>query len=200
MAIEDNLPKMPTIDERNTKQLLQALEEWTKSPNILTLAEFRRYAPLYTDGTSKQNDPRENETLKTLAEELQLRLNFYRPTHVIRSAADPTVVLKLPQILVQLQTMSASDNNEKAVLGNYTHRWSDLPRIWSVAQNVMTQAFFREQASESQVQRIAEARTETKEIIDALSQLYAPPGATPATTAAVVETPPQLSSDDFEEL
>jgi hypothetical protein len=189
-------PTITTIEQRGINDLLTLLKQADAAPNILTLAEFQRFAPLYTEPKTKQDLPANNPALRALAEEFQGKINMYKPTHIVRSPYDPTVVLRLPQILIPLKTLSPTEANAAAVTTNYNYRNSDLPKVWSTAQNVMTSAVFREQNSPDQIARIAQVTTETREIGAEIDKAY---GRTPAAAGSEADSK-MLSADDFDDL
>ncbi len=193
------LPKLPTIDERNIKLLAAALAEQNSKPNILTLDEFRKYAPLYTTKVNSLKFDNIDSNYAKLAMELQARLNLYKPLHIIKSHQDPEVVLRLPQLLTPLKSLSPTAENDKVVSLNYAHRQSDIPKVWSTAQNMMTSALLNEQSSPDQLAKFVETRTLTNQIMQEFKQQF---GLLDNEAIANQTAAPDanLSSDDFEDV
>lgn len=195
-------PKTPIsvltpIDQRNTDQLLDLLKQLAATPNILTLEEFRRFSILYTTPADKQTVPAFHAGLRHLAQEFEQKIDFYKPTHVVVSRTDPTILLRLPQILTPLRALSETDQNTKAINANYTYRFSDLPRVWSSAQNQMTSALFAEQTAPEHVSMLAQVKAETKVIMAEFQTHY---GKEPVQETSSNTSVRQSTEEDFEDL
>jgi hypothetical protein len=195
----DDQPRLSPIDIRNTQRLLESLKALDDRANIFTLDEFRRYAPLYVPQMSDVDSDTISPERAALAREFFQRINLYKPTHIVRSKTDPEILLRLPQLMVQLSTLAPTPENEQAVLTNYSHRLSDLPKVWSRAQNLMSVQVFKQQNSKEQLATFARTRTETAAI---MTEFFEKTGREPPENLARPSPPSEagLAADDFDDL
>lgn len=195
-----NKSVLTPIEQKRIDELHELLTKMAGTPNILTLSEFMYFSPLYTPDTVESRLPKNDKTLRDLSDELMARIDYYKPTHVIRSKEDPTVILRLPQLLTPFRTMSSTEKNTQAINRNYAHRGSGFPRIWSTAQNQMTAALFAEQNAPEQIAVIARTTKETSEIMEEFGAVYGSTNKSPGEIKESAKDESPLEAASFEDL
>lgn len=182
------LPQQPTTISSGDKQqkttdasitaLFAELKRIEDRPNVFTMSQFERLAPLFRTNSNLTSSHIEDLTVL-----YQRYVDFYKPTEIIRSAADHTVILTLPPVFTPVKSLSSDDHNDKIIDINSNMSGSDIPKYRSVAFNQVANALLSEQRSNINV--IQEYRRKYADIMQKFNALY---GNTAKTAVSESET------------
>jgi hypothetical protein len=134
------------VEDQNITKLFTALQAIDRRPNMITLAQFRQFEPLFR----KNNTLTETE-IHDLTKLYAKTIDFYKETQIIESSVKPTVVLTLPPLFTPVRTLSTTDTNEAIVAANQKMSGHHVPKYSSEAFNTMMNALKREQLANKSV-------------------------------------------------
>lgn len=154
---ESNVPGTGVVDEverfNNSKrmqlvrELSAVLKEKESKPNILTLAQWRKYCIFYQKKPENMTDGQALAFEKKIDElwiEYRRIFDPYKPTIVVDNLESKRIIERLPRMFVQTQTITASKHGEKAmraVLKNRASGNSDIPRYAAEACDGVSDQF-----------------------------------------------------------
>lgn len=176
----DDVKQVSSIDELindpQVAKLAAYFKEQENKPNILTLEEFRRYAPLYSEEVQKEalkvDKAGATNHLIALANEFRQRIDIYSETSIIKSVAEPEEVLRLPAIFTQARSMENS---------RHTANLSDMLRTHYARGNIgqgnevealYWNEFTKANLKDEFVQEIAKKRKRSEEIVESARKVY----------------------------
>lgn len=153
----DRKPVAPTpvVESPEFTKLHLALFKIDNRPNILTLATFRRFEPLFrtTHGLT-------DNQINDLTVEYQAIIDLYKETQIIESPQHPVVVLTLPPLFIPVRTLSNTEHNETVVSVNQKMGTHSIPKYAAEALSAMVRALHSEQ-------------TANKPVVEAYQRMYA---------------------------
>lgn len=133
-------PQQMALEDPVMKKLYMTLTDMESRPNVMTLALFRKFEPLF-----KKNSNISDEKIKELTKEFQSYVDFYKETQIVKSAADQTVIITLPSIFTPVRALSATERNASLVSANRAASSTNIPRYQAEAFANMFNALLSEQ-------------------------------------------------------
>ena len=131
----------PVAEIPEISKLHKALMEIDSKPNVLTVEQFRQFAPLFQKHTTLNE-----EQLEDLGKRYIRAIDFYKKTDIIKGFGDNTVVLSLPAIFTPIRSLPPTPQAGRLVDMNTKMAGHDVPRYATAALAGMVQALVDEQA------------------------------------------------------
>jgi len=180
-------PARPPVEVLEVSKLHAALCGNEATPNVLTLDQFRHFAPLFRKDTRLTA-----QQLKSLGDQYCQTIDLYKKTVIVKNLSDKTPILTLPPILTPVRSLPPSPETGQLVDTNTKMAGHDVPRYSSMAFAALIKALLEEQTNNSPV--IAEYRRAYIDIQKSFSQAYA----TAKTTVAATPSPvPETSAPEI---
>jgi hypothetical protein len=196
--MNDINPTSITIDDdtaRNVNKLHEALTRLQNQPNVLTLAEFSRYEPIFRNVNRTKDD---KAPAVHLADEYIRRINMYKPTVIIASETDRRPVVVLPPIFTPLKPLEPNPTNEALVNRHATARASGQLEFYKEkAFADMAQTFLNEQSKNTQV--IGEYQKQYAKIMNRFIVTYGKIQLPEPDVTQKIDEPPKLTNIDWED-
>lgn len=187
------LPAPVQIEDPNMTALHNYLVAAANKPNVLTVAQFKKFEPLFRAGVFVKNV--DDVRVQRLTEEYSKHVDFYKETTIVVSAHDPTVVLTLPAVFTPVKSFDANDKNSILVATNQAMAHNSVPKYQEDAFYAMFMAFQGEQLKNKKVisQYSEQFAVRAKEFFDKYSDAKA---AEAAPVANVTEELPPVNNSN----
>lgn len=185
MVLTPRPPKLPSVEEVKSKlpprdreqldvsRLRSILDNQHSKPNILTVAELNYFADLFkfhsdeiqqVEGSQPLVAPDLDVRVRKLTREYLRKVDMYKETHVV--TPDGEVVLVMPPIFVQVETLAPTPENDSAVMSNRKFNRSDIPRFSIEALAKLSEALNKQQRSATRQKEIEKAKERAHKLLD----------------------------------
>lgn len=165
----NTLPVQKKREEISTvTALYKSLKQIEASPTVLTLSQFKQFEPLFRKGSDLSE-----LQIDALTELYRKLIDLYKPTVIVRSAADHTIVLTLPPLFTPVRSLSPTERNEQLVSINRNLSGNSVPLYSSSAFGRMARALIEEQSANKDV--VENYRDMYNEAITAFTNAYTTP-------------------------
>lgn len=144
--LKPTTPKGSGAEIPEITKLHAALTERGARPNVLTVEQLRRFAPLFQKQSVVGDD-----RLAALSREYCQLIDFYKPTVVVRSPGDKDAIVTFPPLFTPLRSLPPTDKTRMLVERNTKMAGSDIPRYASAAFADLIQALVNEQVNNQPV-------------------------------------------------
>lgn len=186
MVLTPRLPTMPNPaevkarlppkdkEQLDVSRLRLILHNEHSKPNILTTAELNYFSDLFKFHSDKivqevGGQPHVDRDLdirvRQLTKEYLRKVDMYKETHVVSPEGE--VIMRMPPIFVQVETLESNPENDNAVLSNRKFNRSDIPRFSTEALARLSEALNKQQRSETHEKEVAAAREHAHKLLDA---------------------------------
>jgi hypothetical protein len=171
-----------SIDVDAMRRLHEHFVELENAPNILTLAEFQPFIPLF----KRNHTPQDIDNLSALGEQYAGLIDPYKPVIIIRDSAHPDdVLLRLPRLFTALETPT-DENAHRLAARNLKSSQSQFPKIRSEAEAEYMGHLLNAQSNDRIVDAIVAASHETDAIMQEFQEKLGKDfGVTPAAAVVV---------------
>lgn len=175
---------------KDVAKLASLLDEIHKSPNVMTLATFKRLSPLF-----RRNTTVDDATMERLGREYLSMVDLYKETVVVRSDTDRTVLLTLPPIFMEVKSIPNTPENDELVMVNTNMALNASAHHQNRAFASLTHAVVKTQLSNKEA--ILAARARYREIMEQFNGKVKPRAALGDQTPKPEER--EVSADDVVE-
>jgi hypothetical protein len=145
---------------RSLRQLGELYAAEDSRPNVLTLAQFRRYVPLFQHNSNLTPTARQE-----LGRDYYRLIDPYKRTEIIVSTDDPRVLFRLPQIFMQAASLANTTQSGVLSSTNSKASLSQHPVFAKRAFDEMAVALIKEQITPEQIKQIVAQRAEFRAIL-----------------------------------
>ena len=158
------------VEMEDMTKLFEALQKNEAKPNIITLAEFAKFEPLF-----RRDNTLSGDQIVELSKAYFRTFDPYREIKIVTSHADQTVRVTLPALFTPYRAMDNTKQNSAIAAANQKLFHSNVPRYSAEAFGRMILALRESQLSNAPV--IEESTLRYREVVDKFYQQF--PNATP---------------------